>query len=187
MDGWFRYIQSDFDEGAHKAALRLDLQDIDLPDASVDLILTPHVLEHVPDTDAALRELRRVVAPGGRVALQVPMLQGETAPPTAPEFHGDNTPVFWRFGFDLADRLRAVGFETRLACLPELLDLQDPANRPAPGEVSGEFDLDSMLRHLRPGDLEPVSTREEAERFGFEPAYQLLTWICDVPKATATP
>jgi acyl-ACP thioesterase len=36
--------------------------------------------------------------------LQVPVLQGRTAPPVEPEFHGDNTPVFWRFGPELTDR-----------------------------------------------------------------------------------
>ena len=65
----------------------------------------------------------RILAPGGRLALQVPVLQGETAPPTEPEFHGDNTPVFWRFGFDLTDRLRSAGFDTRLACVERFADM----------------------------------------------------------------
>jgi SAM-dependent methyltransferase len=106
MGTWFFYRTSDYDLRAHAGNLRLDLQAIDLPDACVDVLLCAHVLEHVPDTDKALAELHRVVAPGGHLLLQVPVLQGRTAPPGEPEFHGDDTPVFWRFGFDLTARLR---------------------------------------------------------------------------------
>jgi ubiquinone/menaquinone biosynthesis C-methylase UbiE len=62
-----RYVCSDFDESAHAGQIVLDLQSIVLPDASVDVVLTPHVLEHVPDTDRALSELLRVLRPAGHV------------------------------------------------------------------------------------------------------------------------
>ena len=92
MRRWLSYRASDFDLSAHRGDIQIDLQQIDMPDASVDVILTPHVLEHVPDTGRALAELFRVVAPGGRVYLQVPLVYGVTAAPTVPEFHADNTP-----------------------------------------------------------------------------------------------
>ena len=42
-----------------------------LPDASVDVILCQQGLQFFPDRLAALREMRRVLAPGGRVLLNV--------------------------------------------------------------------------------------------------------------------
>lgn len=42
-----------------------------LPDGAFDLVLCQHGLQQVPDRLSALREMRRVLAPGGRVALCV--------------------------------------------------------------------------------------------------------------------
>ncbi len=178
MGRWFDYTCSDFDESMHKAAIRLDLQDIDLADGSLDVILTPHVLEHVPDTDKALAEIRRVLAPGGWMFLQVPVLQGRTAPPAEPEFHGDNTPVFWRFGFDLTARLRAARFTTSLLCTEELWALVHAGATRWPIETSPEFDVVDMFEHVIPDDLEVIADGCEAYAGGYRPAYMFLTWAC---------
>ena len=182
MAQWFDYLCSDFDERAHAGMIRVDLQAIDLPADSIDVILSPHVLEHVPDTDRALSELYRVLRPGGRLLLQVPLLQGRTAPPDAPEFHGDDTPVFWRFGPDLGDRLAAAGFTVRLLAPAALVTAaREPASgapaRPWPQPVSPEFDVEDLLAALRDRpELEPVATPQQTERYGFEPVYMYLTW-----------
>jgi SAM-dependent methyltransferase len=42
-----------------------DAQALPFPDASADVVLAPHMLYHVPDQAAAVRELRRVLRPGG--------------------------------------------------------------------------------------------------------------------------
>jgi hypothetical protein len=97
----------------------------------------------VPDTDKALSELRRVMAPGGHLLLQVSVLQGRTAPPTEPAFHGDNTPMFWRFGFDLTARLRANGFTTDLLCPAELADAGVAGRNPW-SQWSAEFNVPDM-------------------------------------------
>jgi SAM-dependent methyltransferase len=177
MSTWFFYRTSDYDLRAHKGNLQLDLQAIDLPDACLDVMLCAHVLEHVPDTDKALTELRRVMAPGGHLLLQVPVLQGRTAPPTEPEFHGDNTPVFWRFGFDLTAQLRDRGFKTELLCTAELADAvraeQNPWDRWSP-----EFDVPDILSGAIADDLVVVADRATSARLGVEPGYMYLTWDC---------
>jgi ubiquinone/menaquinone biosynthesis C-methylase UbiE len=51
----------------------VDLTALDLPDASFDAVLCSHVLEHVEDDAAAMRELARVTAPGGWCLVMVPL------------------------------------------------------------------------------------------------------------------
>ena len=177
MQRWFSYRTSDFDLSAHRGDIQLDLQSIDLPDASVDVVLTPHVLEHVPDTDRALSELFRVISPGGRMYLQIPIVYGETAAPTEPEFHADNTPVFWNFGWDLTDRLRDVGFQTRVLVTEEY-DAVLRGRLPAPDPHGDGFHVDSLLAHARPADLDVVATKAQSRLMGFEPSYHFATWEC---------
>ena len=179
MATWFFYRTSDYDLRAHAGNLRLDLQAIDLPDGCVDVMLCAHVLEHVPDTDKALAELRRVIAPGGHLLLQVPVLQGHTGAPTEPEFHGDNTPVFWRFGFDLTARLRGRGFTTELLCTAQLADAVRSAKNPW-HEWSGEFDVPDILAGAIADDLVVIADRTTSVRLGIDPGYMYFTWDCAV-------
>jgi len=50
-------------------------------DASFDLILLMDVLEHLPDPDAVITELRRLLRPGGRLIVSVPFLYREHETP----------------------------------------------------------------------------------------------------------
>ncbi len=176
MARWFTYTCSDFDERAHAGTVRIDLQAIDLPDASLDVLLTPHVLEHVPETDTALGEIARVLAPGGRMYLQVPVLQGATAPPTEPEFHGDDTPVFWRFGPDLTARLRDHGFTTTLLCTEDWKRRVEAGDQDWGAGTSKEFDVTSLLGGSIADDLLSVADAPTASRLGFVPSYMFLTF-----------
>ena len=58
--------------GARAHVVRGDLRALPFPDASVDRVIAAEVLEHVPDDAAAIAEIARVLAPGGRVAVTVP-------------------------------------------------------------------------------------------------------------------
>ena len=174
-----RYTASDYDLSMHRATLQLDLQDIALPDASVDVVLTPHVLEHVPDTDRALAELFRVLRPGGRVFLQVPVPQAVTCVPAEPEYHGDRTLVHFRFGWDLADRIRAHGFTCATLVTAEL---RDAAGGPSPWVHEGpDCDVDDLVAGADPASLTVVADAEQARRHGFRPAYQFVTFDCAKP------
>jgi SAM-dependent methyltransferase len=60
------------DLGLGQAAFeRMDAEQLKLPDAGFDLALCALGLMYLPDPDAALRELHRVLRPGGRVVLAV--------------------------------------------------------------------------------------------------------------------
>jgi SAM-dependent methyltransferase len=139
------------------------------------------VLEHVPDTERALDEITRVLSPGGRMYLQVPVLQGATAPPTEPEFHGDDTPVFWRFGPDLTRRLRERGFDTTLLCTTDWKRRVEAGATEWGGPTSNEFDVISLLGGSIADDLESVADDATAARLGFVPAYMFLTWEARKP------
>lgn len=51
---------------------RIDMMQIPYPDASFDLVIANHVLEHVADYRASLKELSRVLKVGGFAILQTP-------------------------------------------------------------------------------------------------------------------
>ena len=55
--------------------LKIDLQLIEFPDETFDIVIANHVLEHVPDIDKALTEIRRVLVEGGRIIVQTPYSQ----------------------------------------------------------------------------------------------------------------
>ena len=58
-----------------EADLKLDIQDTKLPDNSYDVVFCNHVLEHVDDYMKALRELYRIIRPGGSLICSFPMSQ----------------------------------------------------------------------------------------------------------------
>jgi len=62
---------------AHREAptatlLLADLLDLPIVDASIDVIVSANVLEHIADHRRALAEMHRILRPGGRAALVVP-------------------------------------------------------------------------------------------------------------------
>jgi SAM-dependent methyltransferase len=80
-------------------------------DDSVDLLVCSHVLEHVPDDRAAMREIARVLRPGGLGIIAVPFRAGV---PTEEDPTASEAERIRRFG--QADHVRYYGddFEQRL-------------------------------------------------------------------------
>jgi SAM-dependent methyltransferase len=113
-----RYVTTDLDP-TQDVALRLDVTAIDLPDGAYDAVICSHVLEHVPDDGAAMRELRRVTAPGGWCLVMVPLAldRGATYEDLAISSPEERRREFLQadhvrlYAPDIIDRLQAAGFD----------------------------------------------------------------------------
>lgn len=110
-----------------------DLSQLTYEDESFDLILSFDVLEHVPDYHSALREMARVLKPGGRLLMTAPITlksyastvraqmieDGTVEHICPPEYHGNPlgppSLCFTSFGFDLIDDMRESGFSDAYA------------------------------------------------------------------------
>lgn len=107
-----RYRSVDrFDPGAD---LQADLTALPLAGGSVDLILTSHVLEHIPDDRAAMAELGRVLAPGGRMIVMVPF-DPRIGPTVEDPTLADPAERMRRFGHPYHYRAYGEDFPARLA------------------------------------------------------------------------
>lgn len=98
------------------AMVRMDVTDIQYPDASFDVIYCSHVLEHVPDDRKAMRQFRRILRPGGWAVLVVPITAEQTFedpsvtdPAERERLFGQNDHVR-RYGPDFEERLREADF-----------------------------------------------------------------------------
>lgn len=106
-----------------------DLQRLEFPDAVFDAFYSGDVFEHVPDLDAALAEILRVLRPGGLLVSSFPFLPsyatterrarigagGEVEHLAPPEYHDNpaapekGSLVFSLPGWDILDKLRQLG------------------------------------------------------------------------------
>ena len=98
-----------------------------LRDGSVDLLVCYHVLEHVPDDCAAMREIARVLSPRGIALIEVPIRMGvvtEEDPDCPAEDRvrrfGQADHVRW-YGDDFDSRLSAAGLATVRVTPPALV------------------------------------------------------------------
>src|SRR3954467_9024295 len=79
-----------------------DGQVLPFPANSVDGVISTQVLEHVPDPQALLAEMHRVIKPGGGLVISLPFVWQEHEEPYD----------FFRFtSFGIAELLKKTGFE----------------------------------------------------------------------------
>ncbi|MDE3722070.1 methyltransferase domain-containing protein [Nocardiopsis sp. N85] len=158
-------------EGVEGVEFRVgDVHELDLPDASFDVVHAHQVLQHVADPVRALSEMRRVTAPGGVVAACDSDYAGMYWYPRAPELdawmdlyqrvarHNGGEPDAGR---RMVAWARAAGF-TDVTYLAEAWSHSSPERRAWWGGMWSRRILESDL--ARQALAEGHATREELER-----------------------
>jgi SAM-dependent methyltransferase len=121
------------------ARVGADLQDLQFPNGFFHVVMTAEVLEHVPDEQAAIREIVRVLEPGGHLVLEVPYVHafernlvrvsrwhGRDVYLYPPEYHAEHTLVYRIYGRELLEDLVRAG----LAVTHLVLDIPELAITP---------------------------------------------------------
>lgn len=107
-----------FDLASPLARVRGDLCRAPFADASFDFVLCYHVLEHIPGETAALREVLRLLRPGGAAILQVPWDPGLAATEEYAAPRPEEEGHVRRYGRDVEERWRRAGFLTDFREIP---------------------------------------------------------------------
>jgi predicted SAM-dependent methyltransferase len=110
------YVSTDLKR--ERADVKADITDLPFGDDSFDVILCSHVLEHVVDDRQAMRELYRVLRPGGWALVLVPIdfSRSETFEDSTIVAPRDRERLFGQddhvrvYGRDFAGRLEEAGF-----------------------------------------------------------------------------
>jgi SAM-dependent methyltransferase len=126
------------------ADIHFDLHEVPLEDNRFDVVFCNHVMEHVDNPLQCMKELNRVMKPGGWAIMQVPQdfTRAETYEDASITSEEDREKHFWQkdhvrlFGRDYPDYLRNAGFEVEEITPKELVG-EDLVNRYrlAPSEV----------------------------------------------------
>lgn len=109
-----------------------NLMALSYDDGVFDYVLTSDTLEHVPDFDRALSEIRRILKPGGKHIFTIPVIWERTTRQRAsmkdgvvhhlspPSYHAGPQPnqedylVFNEFGGDVVERIEREGFTVKV-------------------------------------------------------------------------
>lgn len=147
------YTGSDIDakryrhiENMHSA----DLTQAPFEDASFDIVICSHVLEHIPDDARAMQEILRILKPGGRALLLVPLANDGEGTEEEP---GINDPAEQERRFGQWDHVRIYGrddFLDRMAKAGFEVSPYDPFT--SSPERAGDL-------HLNPLEILPVGRR----------------------------
>lgn len=115
---YVEYYPVDIDPDKYGVKKKVDIMDIPYGDNMFDIIICNHVLEHIPDEEKALFELKRVLKKNGVAFLNVPVYEDyettlENIDYNTPElrlkYYGQSDHVR-RYGRDYSERLKRAGF-----------------------------------------------------------------------------
>ncbi|WP_197016176.1 class I SAM-dependent methyltransferase [Actinomadura viridis] len=105
-------LEGEVPEKATAETVRGDALELPFPDGHFDKIVASEVLEHIPDDMRAMRELLRVLKPGGRLAVTVPSwLPERICWALSEDYHtapGGHVRIYTRA--ELEAKLKATGF-----------------------------------------------------------------------------
>lgn len=101
------------------ADIKADICDLPFEDASFDVILCNHVLEHIPDDITAMKELYRILKPNGWGIFQIPqdLNRTTTFEDNSITDKKERAKIFGQYdhvrvyGRDYFDKLRNIGFK----------------------------------------------------------------------------
>ena len=125
MEGNTHYHSADIVAG--KARHTMDISDIHFNNDSFDVVLSNHVLEHVPDDRKALREFYRILKPGGFALITIPINWARHETYENPEVssaeqrfaHYADVSHLRYYGRDFEERLKQPGFTVECWRLPQ--------------------------------------------------------------------
>lgn len=152
-----RYVKGDLCP-AVASVQRINLVAIPFDDSSFDLVIANHVLEHVDDDLAALREITRVLAPGGHAILQTPYAallettwsdRGVHTPEARLQAFGQEDHVRL-FGRDIFRRFASAGLLDLTRTHDDALAEVDPGSR-------GVNRLEPFFLFKKPGNAFPAA------------------------------
>ena len=100
------------------ADVKADICNLPFDDNSYDIIFCNHVLEHIPDDTKAMKELFRVLKPGGMGVFQIPqdLSRATTFSDDTITDQKERSKIFGQYdhvriyGLDYFDKLRSIGF-----------------------------------------------------------------------------
>ncbi len=115
------------------ADVKADICNLPFENDAYDVILCNHVLEHIPDDTKAMRELYRILKPGGMAVLQIPqdLSREKTFEDNSITDKKERAKIFGQYdhvrvyGRDYFDKLRSIGFKVDAVDYTEKLSKEE--------------------------------------------------------------